>query len=59
MMAITKNCIIIYACSNFSSPKNEIKILSSFTHPQVVLNLDDFRSSVENKKRYLDEWMTR
>jgi len=31
----------------------KIKILSSFTHPQVVLNLYEFLSSAEQKKQTL------
>jgi len=33
----------------------KMKILSSFTHPQVVPNLNDFLSSAEHKVRYLEE----
>jgi len=32
-----------------------MKILSSFTHPQVVSNLYEFLSSVEHKGRYFEE----
>jgi len=32
-----------------------MKILSSFTHPQVVANLYDFLSSAEHKGRYFEE----
>jgi len=32
-----------------------MKILSSFTHPQVVLNLYTFLSSDEHKGRYFEE----
>jgi len=32
-----------------------MKILSSFTHPQVVSNLYEFLSSVEHKRRYFEE----
>jgi len=33
----------------------EMKILSSFTHPQVVANLNEFFSSAEHKGRYFEE----
>uniref|UniRef100_A0A673KXR9 Protein kinase C n=1 Tax=Sinocyclocheilus rhinocerous TaxID=307959 RepID=A0A673KXR9_9TELE len=33
----------------------KMKILSFFTHPQVVLNLYEFLSSVEHKRRYVEE----
>jgi len=33
----------------------KMKILSSFTHPQVVPNLHDFLSSAEHKRRYFKE----
>jgi len=32
-----------------------MKILSSFTHPQVVANLHEFLSSAEQKGRYFEE----
>jgi len=32
-----------------------MKILSSFTHPQVVANLYEFLSSSEHKGRYFEE----
>jgi len=32
-----------------------MKILSSFTHPQVVANLYEFLSSAEHKGRYFEE----
>jgi len=32
-----------------------MKILSSFTYPQAVLNLYEFLSSVEHKGRYFEE----
>jgi len=32
-----------------------MKILSSFTHPQVVPNLYEFLSSAEHKRRYFKE----
>jgi len=32
----------------------KMKILSSFTHPQVVANLYEFLSSAEHKGRYFD-----
>jgi len=34
----------------------EIKIVSSFTHPQVVPNLYVFIRSAVHKGRYLEEW---
>jgi len=33
----------------------KIKILSSFTHPQVVSTLFEFLSSAEHKRRYFEE----
>ncbi len=33
-----------------------MKILSLFTHPQVVPNLYEFHSAVEQKIIYSDEW---
>jgi len=33
----------------------KMKILSSFTHPQVVANLYEFLSSAEHKGRYFEE----
>jgi len=33
-----------------------MKILPSFTHPQVVSNLCEFIYSAEHKKRYFEEW---
>jgi len=33
----------------------KMKILSSFTHPQVVANLHEFLSSSEHKGKYLEE----
>jgi len=33
----------------------KIKILSSFSHPQVVANLYEFLSSAEHKGRYFEE----
>jgi len=33
----------------------QIQIMSSFSHPQVVLNLYDFLCSVERKIRYFEE----
>jgi len=32
-----------------------MKLLSSFTHPQVVANLYEFLSSAEHKARYFEE----
>jgi len=32
-----------------------MKILSSFTHPQIVANLYEFLSSAEHKGRYFEE----
>jgi len=34
----------------------KMKILSSFTHPQVVPNPNEFLSSVKQKLRYLEEY---
>jgi len=34
----------------------KMKILSSFTHPQIVSTLYEFLSSVEHKIRYFDEY---
>ncbi len=39
-------------CRNINPKMN---ILSSFTHPQVVLNLDEFLFSSEHKKRLFEE----
>jgi len=33
-----------------------MKILPSFTHPQVVSNLCEFIYSAEHKRRYFEEW---
>lgn len=33
----------------------KVEILSSFVHPSVVPDLCDFHSSVEHKRRYLEE----
>jgi len=35
----------------------KLKILSSFTHPQVFENLCEFLSSAEHKGRYFEEWL--
>jgi len=45
-------CCCVFFSSSFS-PK--MKILSSFTHPQVVANLHEFLSSAEQKGRYFEE----
>jgi len=37
----------------------KMKILSSFTHPQVVANLNEFLSSVEHKGKYFEERLER
>ncbi len=34
----------------------KVKILSSFTYPQVIPNLYEFRISVELKRRYFKEY---
>jgi len=35
----------------------KMKILSSFTYPQVVANLYEFLYSAEHKWRYFEEWL--
>jgi len=42
-----------YYLKGYSNPK--MKILSSFTHPQVVANLYEFLFSAEHKGRYFEE----
>jgi len=50
-------------CNQFAcNQSNQLKgwfirqeILSSFTHPQIVINLHEFLSSAEHKRRYFEE----
>ncbi len=37
----------------------KMKILSSFTHPHVVPNLNKFLSYIEHKRRYFEFWRTK
>ncbi len=53
ILMLSQNCGVYSVLKGIVHPK--MKILSSFTHPQVVPNLFEFLCSAEHKGRYFEE----